>query len=91
MALKEAYTTSGVRGYYRKQLDLELSKAPPNAYTVATLYARLDEKQQAFEWLQKAIEERSNGLMNMKVSPAFDNIRSDARFVDLMKHVGLVP
>ena len=91
MALKEAYATSGVRGYYRKQLDMEMAKAPPTTYTVAALYARLDEKEQAFEWLQKATEERSNDLTYIKVSPAFDNIRSDPRFVDLMKHVGLMP
>ncbi len=91
MALKEAYATSGVRGYYRKQLDLEMAKAPPRTCTVAALYARLDDKESAFEWLQKAIEERSSELIYIKVSPAFDNIRSDPRFVDLMKRVGLMP
>ena len=91
MALKDAYATSGVRGYYRKQLDLEMAKASPSTYTIAALYARLDEKEQAFEWLQKATEERSNELTYLKVSPVFDNLRSDPRFGDLMKHVGLVP
>ncbi len=91
MAQKEAYATSGVRGYSRKRLDLEVAKTPSRTYTVAALYARLDEKQQAFEWLQKAIEERSSEVIYIKVSPAFDSIRSDPRFVDLMKHVGLMP
>ena len=68
-----------------------MAKTPSRTYTVAALYARLDDKEHAFEWLQKAIEERSSEVIYIKVSPAFDSIRSDPRFVDLMKHVGLMP
>jgi eukaryotic-like serine/threonine-protein kinase len=89
LALKQAYTTTGVRGYYRKQLDLEMAKAQQNAYTVAALYALLGDKEQSLEWLQKAVAERSNELVYLKVTPAFDNMRSDPRFVELMKGVGL--
>ncbi len=91
MALKEAYATSGISGYYRKQLDFEMAKVPPSADTVAGLYASLGEKEQMFEWLQKAMDEHSSRLIYMKVSPAFDNVRSDPGFVDLMKRVGLAP
>ncbi|MEK6324037.1 MAG: protein kinase [Acidobacteriota bacterium] len=91
MALKEAYTTSGVRGYYRKRLDLEMAKAQQNANNVATFYARLDDKERALEWLQKAIEEHSAELLYLRISPAFDNMRSDPRFVELMTRVGLAP
>ena len=80
-----------VGGYYRKQLDLEMAKAQQNTYTVAALYALLSDKERALEWLQKAIEEHSAELAYLKISPAFDNMRSDPRFVELMKRVGLAP
>ncbi len=91
MALKDAYAASGIRGYYRKRLDLEAAKGPPDAYRMAAFYSRLDERERAFEWLQKAVEERSNNLIYLKVSPAFDNVRSDPRFTELIKRVGLSP
>jgi tetratricopeptide (TPR) repeat protein len=91
MALKEAYAASGVRGYYRKQLDLEMAKAQRNEYNVAALYARLDDKDRAVEWLQKGIEQRSGDLVYLKIAPAFDNMRSDPGFIEIMKRVGLAP
>ena len=39
--------------------------------------------------LQKAYEDRSAGLLYLKVDPAFDSVRSDPRFVDLLHRVGL--
>jgi tetratricopeptide (TPR) repeat protein len=91
MALQNAYNTAGVRGYYSKRLDFEMAKAQQDAYTLATLYALLGDKERALEWLQKAIEEHSSELVYLRISPAFDNMRSDTRFVELMKRVGLAP
>jgi len=95
-AWKEAYAATGVRGYYRKKLDLQMAKAEQDLsrqslVIVATLYALLGEKEKSLEWLQKALEERPYGLMFLKIDPAFDNMRSDPRFVELMKRVGLAP
>ena len=91
LGLKDAYIASGAKGYYRKRLDLEMAKAEPDSYKVAELYARLGEKEHAFEWLQKAMDEHSSGLLYLKASPAFDNMRSDPSFVVLVKRVGLLP
>jgi serine/threonine protein kinase len=63
----------------------------PNILTIHKLYARLGEKGHAFEWLQKAMDEHSSRLIYVKVSPTFDNMRSDPTFVGLMKLVGLAP
>jgi len=94
MAWKEAYDAAGVGGYYHKRLDLEMAQAQQDLtryslYHVAALYAELGEKEKSLEWLQKAFEERPYGLIFLKIDPAFDNIRSDPRFVELMKRVGL--
>ena len=91
MELKKALDTSGVNGYYRKSIALEIANAQPNSFTVASLYGRLGETEQALEWLQKALEERSGDLIYMKIAPGFDNMRSDPRFLEIMKRVGLAP
>jgi serine/threonine-protein kinase len=49
----------------------------------------LGEKDQAIEWLQKAYEERSSFLVSINVSPAYDSLRSDPRFKELLKKMGL--
>ena len=58
-------------------------------YFIATIYAGLDEKDAAFEWLEKAFEERHPYLILMGVEPVFRNLHSDPRFQDLKKRVGL--
>ena len=58
-------------------------------YFIATIYAGLNEKDTAFEWLEKAFEERHPYLILMGVEPVFRNLRSDPRFQDLEKRVGL--
>ena len=58
-------------------------------YFIATIYAGLNEKDTAFEWLEKAFEERHPYLILMGVEPVFRNLRSDPRFQDLKKRVGL--
>ncbi|HEY6231213.1 MAG TPA: winged helix-turn-helix domain-containing protein [Pyrinomonadaceae bacterium] len=60
-------------------------------YTVAAIYAALNEKDQAFKWLEQAYEERDVWLMNLKVDPVFAKLRSDKRFQDLLTRAGLRP
>lgn len=59
------------------------------AYQIATVYAGLGDSEKALEWLEKAYEERGGGLTALKVDPAFDDVRSDRRFQDLLSRVGL--
>jgi tetratricopeptide (TPR) repeat protein len=77
---------------YQRELDLYLQAVedqyiPP--ITIATLYSQLNQKDKAFEWLEKVYEEKSSGLPSIKTSPEFENLRSDPRFSQLMKRVGL--
>ena len=55
----------------------------------ATLYALLDEKDEAFSWLEKAYQERSSKLTDLKIDPDFDNLRGDPRFASLVNRIGL--
>jgi TolB-like protein/DNA-binding winged helix-turn-helix (wHTH) protein/Flp pilus assembly protein TadD len=54
---------------------------------IAAVYIGLGETDRAFAWLQRACEERATALVNLKVEPAFDGLRSDRRFADLLRCV----
>ncbi|SDE96359.1 tetratricopeptide repeat protein [Terriglobus roseus] len=60
---------------------------PSGAFVNA--YLGLDDKEQAFYWLEQAYREKSNILQFLKSHPYFDPIRSDPRFADLVHRVGL--
>ena len=61
---------------------------PAGAFVNA--YLGLGDKEQAFYWLEQAYKEQSNILQFLKTHPYFDPIRSDPRFADLVRRVGLL-
>jgi hypothetical protein len=65
----------------------EAGYVPPAAFVNA--YLGLDDKEQAFAWLERAYKEKSAILQFLKVHPHFDPLRSDPRFADLVRRVGL--
>jgi tetratricopeptide (TPR) repeat protein len=84
------YAVSGRRDEALKILsDLQnpLIDKQPHAADIALLCAGLNEKDQAFAWLQRAYEERFNP--SILVRPAFDVLRSDPRFQDLLHRLAL--
>jgi TolB-like protein len=58
-------------------------------FEVATAYSLLGDKDQAFVWLGKAVDARSNFVIPLNVDPTWDNIRSDPRFEELVRRIGL--
>jgi serine/threonine protein kinase/tetratricopeptide (TPR) repeat protein len=60
-------------------------------YYIAIVYHGLGDQQETFAWLNKAYDERSFLLPWLKVEPKFERLRSDPRFVNLMRRVGLAP
>jgi DNA-binding SARP family transcriptional activator len=90
--LGHAYAMSGKKDEALKVLNElhELSKRGYiSSYRVAAIYFGLREAEQAFEWLQRAVEERDAWLNWLRVDPVFDDLRSDRRFQGLLKQVGL--
>jgi tetratricopeptide (TPR) repeat protein len=58
-------------------------------YHIALIYVGLDEKDQAFEWLEKAFNERNEWMCWLKVAPELDSLRSDERLTNLIQRVGI--
>ena len=58
-------------------------------YQLATIYAGLGNKDEAFRLLEKGYEEHSAGMIYLAIDPFWDNVRSDPRFADLLRRMGL--
>ena len=56
---------------------------------VASVYVALGDKDRAFEYLEKAIDERAGWLLYIKVDPIWDPLRKDERFIAILKKMGL--
>ena len=88
--LARAYATSGKRGEAVKLLtDLKKRSSPSYSHgsEIAVIYAALGDKDQAMNWLEKGYEERFNPGVLLR--PGFDPLRSDPRFEDLVRRIGL--
>ena len=88
------YALAGQRSRAQQLLDQlkEFStRRYVSPYRIARLYVGLGEKDEAFAWLEKAYEGRDEELVLLKVFALWDSIRSDPRFTDLLRRVGLPP
>jgi TolB-like protein/Tfp pilus assembly protein PilF len=91
-SIEEDFTKSGYKGVLQSWLDglTELSKhSYVSSYSIAESYMRMDQKQKAFEWLEKAYEEHDSGLVSLAVEPMFENIRPDPRFKEILRRMKL--
>jgi adenylate cyclase len=80
--------TAEARGILQELLALSsIQYISPAA--VALVYVDLGETDSAFEWLQRAFDERDAGLPTLRIDPAFDPLRSDPRFTGLVEALGL--
>ncbi|HMJ26579.1 MAG TPA: protein kinase, partial [Pyrinomonadaceae bacterium] len=87
-----ALALSGDTNKARAELDslIEMSKQKYiSAYHIAAIYAGLKDKDHAFEWLEKAFEDRADWMAFLKVDPRFDSLHSDPRFTNLLHRMNL--
>jgi serine/threonine-protein kinase len=59
------------------------------SYGFALIYAGLGDKDQAFQWLEKSYQDHEARITRLKVDPDFDSLRSDPRYADLVRRIGL--
>lgn len=85
-----AYAVAGKRAEARQILgELQEYSKYVSPYFIAVIYSGLGEKDSAFEYLEKAYHERHPYLTLLKVEPVFDSLRTDPRYADLLRKVGL--
>ena len=91
-AIGHLYAVSGkdreARRVIRELIDMAGDRYIPS-YFIARILIGLGERDGAFEYLERAYEERYGFLSYLKVEPLFDSLRSDERFIELARRVGL--
>jgi TolB-like protein/Tfp pilus assembly protein PilF len=60
---------------------------PP--YEVASIYAALDRRDQALEWFERSVEERSISVLTLGIDPQLNRLHDDQRFKDLLRRINL--
>jgi hypothetical protein len=93
-SLRQAFATHGPRGYWEKLLELSRRpNNPPEAYTttdgLAILYVRLGDKDKAMQALEQGYTERQLHMTEIGIEPAFDALRPEPRFQDLVRRIGV--
>jgi hypothetical protein len=91
-AVKRAYTRWGWRGVMQHEVDhlRQQEKTGVSVYSdLAPVYAQLGDREQAFSCLEKAYEKHEDWIITILVDPELDPLRSDPRFQELVRRIGL--
>jgi eukaryotic-like serine/threonine-protein kinase len=91
-ALEQGFHSGGWKGALTKAVKVRQAQRKTGfvaAYNVAILYAALGEKDETFRWLNTAYEERDFQMEWLRTDFLFDSVRSDPRFAELVRKVGL--
>ena len=72
-----------------KKLEEGIANQKKYQYGIARIYARLGEKDKAFAWLEKAFQDHFTSMIVLKTENDFEPLRSDPRYKDLLKRMGL--
>lgn len=86
-----AYAKAGMQKE-AEEIILRLQERSKKEYVdpvlFASIYSSLGMKDEAFDWLERAYEKRSQFLMYLQIYPWFEGVRSDKRYLDLIKRIG---
>jgi serine/threonine protein kinase/tetratricopeptide (TPR) repeat protein len=92
MALRQAFELEGWKGYWRKQLN-KLSEKPAHEYVspyrIAVHYALIDDKENAFRYLEKAYANHDDSLTFIKSDHDVDSLHADPGYTALLRKMGL--
>jgi TolB-like protein len=91
-ALEQGFRSSGWKGALTKGIAIRQAQRKTgysSAYKLAQLFADLGNKDQAFKWLDTAYRERDFYLIGLNTDFLLDPLRSDPRFAELVRKVGL--
>jgi tetratricopeptide (TPR) repeat protein len=85
-ALESGWNEGGWEGAQRAWLEVAREGAAP--FGIATRYALIGEKDEAFAWLERGYRERDPLMIVLRTAPYLDPLRSDPRFQDLLRRIG---
>ena len=92
LARSELYKKSGWNAYVRSSLDQLVVNSPERRFppfVIATFYAALNKKDETLAWLEKGYEERDFRMTLLSTAFEFDEFRSDPKFKELVRRIGL--
>ena len=91
--MKKAYETAGLSAYFRKENELRQKRLAEGKYqsplNIALNYAFAGDDSEALDWLERAVDEHTPWLPELNIDPMWDAVRSQPRFVALLKKIGL--
>ncbi len=89
--LRRAYAATGMPGFWRVRLAIELRRAgsDPDPHRIASVAARSGDVEQTLYWLERACAERSMALAFLGVLPAFDGVREHPRVQAILRRMRL--
>jgi serine/threonine protein kinase/Tfp pilus assembly protein PilF len=91
-SFKDAYVKGGMRSFWQMHADLAHDLKPgASKFLRARAYAAIGEKEEVIRWLQQAYADREGGMVVLKVDPLLDGVRSDPRFIEMMRGIGFPP
>lgn len=92
--LREAYAASGWNGFWRKALHFKMKQAKKGDvywYGLAEINAQLGDRDQVFADLEKSYEVHEHNVRFVVADPLWDDLRSDPRYSNLVRRIGLEP
>jgi TolB-like protein/DNA-binding winged helix-turn-helix (wHTH) protein len=91
-AMERGFQSEGWKGALTKVIEYRTAQRKTtyySAFIIATFYADLEDKEQAFNWLNTAYREHDWLLISLNTNFRLDSLRSDPRFAELVRRVGL--
>ena len=87
--MRKTYETAGLSAYFRKENELRQKRLAEGKYQaplkIALNYAFAGDDSETLDWLERAVDERTPWLPELKIDPMWDAVRSQPRFVALLK------
>jgi len=95
-AMDEGFHSGGWPGALHRAIEVSLAQRKANTeyvspYGIAQDYADLGDKDHAFEWLNTAYQEHDVFLFSLRTDFTMDSLRSDARYAEMVRKIGLTP
>jgi len=90
--LKTVLDSEGVKAMWKKRIDqinTPQGRASSSAMWNAIYHIRVGNKEEAMDWFEKSFQDRDRWIINLRYSPEVDGLRSNARFKDLVRRIGV--